>query len=126
VAAEKNLILLVSDDPALEEEVRFGFPQVIDVVVAPDSRTASTLMKERTPSVAIVEIRTGSAGGVGLLMDMSQLNALRDVPVMMLVEREQDRWLAESAGARTVLVQPVDASALVRNALALLPSETPA
>jgi DNA-binding response OmpR family regulator len=57
---------------------------------------------------------------------MSQLHGSRDVPVMMLVEREQDRWLAETAGARIVLVRPADASELVTRALALLPSEATA
>ena len=120
--AEKNLIVLVSDDPTIQEEVRFGFPQVIDVAVAPDSRAAWKLMEERRPSVAIIEIRTGSAGGFGLVRDMSQRIGLRDVPVLMLVEREQDRWLAETAGAEKVLVQPVDTAVLVTEALALRPA----
>jgi hypothetical protein len=44
----------------------------------------------------------------------------------MLVEREQDRWLADTAGAKKVLVQPVDTAVLVAEALALLPAEASA
>ena len=122
MSSEKNLVFLVSDDPVLPEEFRYGFPQDIDVVITSDSRTAMKQMRERSPDVAVIEIRTGSAGGFGLARDMSQIIALLDVPILMLVEREQDRWLADTAGARKVLVQPVDAGELVRNALALLPS----
>ena len=122
MSSEKNLIFLVSDDPGLPEEFRYGFPQDIDVVITSDSRTALKQMREQTPDVAVVEIRTGSAGGFGLARDMSQLLALQNVPILMLVEREQDRWLADTAGARKVLVQPVDAGEIVASALALLPA----
>jgi DNA-binding response OmpR family regulator len=123
---EKSQIFLVSDDPVLQEEVRFGFPQVIDVAIAPDARRAWKLMDERAPSVAVIEIRTGSAGGFGLARDMSQHRELRRVPILMLIEREQDRWLAETAGAKTILVQPVDTATLVVHALALLPARASA
>ena len=122
MSSEKNSIFLVSDDPVLREEFRYGFPQDIDVVITSDSRAALKQMRQQTPDVAVVEIRTGSAGGFGLARDMSQLLALQDVPILMLVEREQDRWLAETAGARKVLVQPVDAGEIVSSALALLPA----
>jgi DNA-binding response OmpR family regulator len=117
---EKKSIFLVSDDPALEEQARYGFPQVFDVSTALDARSAWKLMSDRRPDVAIIEIRTGSAGGFGLARDMSQHRKLRDVPILMLIEREQDRWLAETAGARAVLVQPIDSADLVAHALALL------
>ena len=122
MSSEKKSIFLVSDDPVLQEEFRYGFPQDIDVVITSDSRAAMKQMRERSPDVAVIEIRTGSAGGVGLTRDMSQVRMLQNVPILMLVEREQDRWLAETAGARKVLVQPIDAGELVRNALALLPA----
>ena len=122
---EKNLIFFVTDDSVLEEEARYGFPQVFDVVVAQDARDALKLMGERSPDVAVIEIRTGSAGGFALARDMSQLRKLREVPILMLIEREQDRWLAETAGARVVLVQPVDSADLVDHTLALLSSESP-
>jgi DNA-binding response OmpR family regulator len=120
MSSEKKSIFLVSDDPVLPEEFRYGFPQDIDVVITSDSRAALKQMRQQTPDVAVVEIRTGSAGGFGLARDMSQLLALQNVPILMLVEREQDRWLAETAGARKVLVQPVDAGEIVSSALALL------
>jgi DNA-binding response OmpR family regulator len=122
MSSEKISIFFVTDDPVLQEGFRYGFPQDIDVVITSDSRTAMKQMMERTPDVAVIEIRTGSAGGFGLARDMSQLLALQNVPILMLVEREQDRWLAETAGARVVLVQPVDSAELVADTLALLPA----
>ena len=122
MSSEKSSIFFVTDDAVLKEGFRYGFPQDIDVVITSDSRTAMKRMMEQTPDVAVIEIRTGSAGGFGLARDMSQLRALQNVPILMLVEREQDRWLADTAGARTVLVQPVDPAELVANTLALLPA----
>jgi DNA-binding response OmpR family regulator len=51
---------------------------------------------------------------------MSYFDRLSDVPIVMLLEREQDGWLARQAGAAHVLVKPVETSALVDAALALV------
>ena len=117
------LVLVVSDDPVVQDEICFGFPSGVEVTAAVDAREAWKVMEERLPSVAIIEIRTGSAGGFGLARDMSQRKDLQDVPILMLLERIQDRWLASTAGARAVLVQPVDIGALVTGTLELLPTD---
>ena len=115
--------MVVTDDPIVQEEVRFGFPSDCEVIVAGDSREASKLMDDFVPDAAVIEIRTGSAGGYGLASDMSQKTRLLHVPILMLLERDQDRWLATSGGARSVLVQPVDTDELVAATLSLIPTE---
>ncbi|MGH2754558.1 MAG: response regulator [Actinomycetota bacterium] len=117
------LILVVSDDPVVQDEVCFGFPSDIEVKAANDAREAWKVMEDQLPSVAVIEIRTGSAGGFGLARDMSQRKDLQDIPILMLLERAQDRWLAKTAGACAVLVQPIETGALVTDTLALLPTD---
>jgi hypothetical protein len=39
---------------------------------------------------------------------------------MMLLDRDQDRWLAQQAGAKLIRTKPIDTSDLVADALSLL------
>jgi DNA-binding response OmpR family regulator len=113
-------VLVVSDDPHIFDEVEYGFPADVDVAVADDARVAWSHMRQEVPDVAIVDIHTGSAGGYGLARDMSQEPRLSKVPVLMLIERAQDDWLARQAGAVLIRVKPVSSTDLVREALAVM------
>lgn len=113
-------VLVVSDDEQIRNEAEFGFPTGVEISTVTDSREASLRMKTEVPNVLIVDIRTGSAGGFGLLRDMSQRATQHGIPVLMLVEREQDEWLARQAGASRVRIQPIESSELVAETLSLI------
>ena len=116
------MLLLVSDDDRLRSEVANALSGAMSVKIAGDSRQASDLMKRFTPSLVIGDIRTGSAGSVGLVRDMRQDGRLRDVPVLMLLERPQDAWLAKTSGADLVRTKPVSIEQLLRDVASLAPS----
>ncbi len=117
--AEPLKVLVVTGDEQVQEEVRFGFPKGVEVSILSDAREAWEWMHDKTPSVAIVDIQTGSAGGFGLARDMAQDPKLAAVPILMLIERRQDEWLAEQAGATSHRIKPVDADALVGEVLTM-------
>jgi DNA-binding response OmpR family regulator len=119
VQAEKT-VLVVSDDPEVKRELRYAWPADIDLEVADDATPAWDRLKAITPGLVIVSIRTGNAGGFALTRDMSMVPRLAEVPVLMLLEREQDTWLAKEGGATKVRVAPFEASDLVADALDLL------
>ena len=112
-------VLVVSDDPLIHEEARFGFPVDVDIHCSGDAREAVAWMKDVRPAVVVVDIQTGSAGGFSLAREMAQTARLRDVPICMLLEREQDRWLALQAGARLVRLKPIETGDLVSDVLQL-------
>lgn len=112
-------ILVVTDDPTLELEARFAFPDDFDVVVVGDARAASAELADWTPAVVVVDLLSGSAGGFALGSDMSQDSRLANVPMLMLIDRHQDEWLARQAGADAVRTKPIDTAELVANALDL-------
>lgn len=112
-------VLVVSDDPLILEEARFGFPDEVRVHCTSDAREAAAWMREIRPSVVLVDIQTGSAGGFSLAREMAQTARLRDVPICMLLEREQDSWLAREAGAKLLRMKPIGAGDLVSDVLAL-------
>ena len=117
---ETKLVLVVSDDADLREDASYSFPNDYQVVLADDAREALRIMSDRRPVLAIVDINTGSAGGFNLAREMGNVEGLADVPLVMLLERHQDSWLARQAGARIWRTKPVKGSTLVREALALL------
>lgn len=113
-------VLVVSDDDRIRDEARFGFAPALGVALARDARDALEQMEGDVPSVVVIDLRTGSAGGFSLAKDMAQDPRLTAVPVMMLLDRDQDRWLAQQAGAKLIRTKPIDTSDLVADALSLL------
>ena len=118
----ETVLLVVSDDPAVREEMIYGAPSGVRILSANDAREAWRLMADTRPGAAVVDLQTGSAGGFALLRDMAADERLRNVPVMMLLERKQDSWLARQAGAADFRVKPVEAEPLVSDSLALIPA----
>lgn len=113
-------VLVVTGDPALQREARFAFPEDFDVVVVGDARGASSELAAWTPAVLVVDLLSGSAGGFALGSDMAQDRRLANVPMLMLIERRQDEWLARQAGADAIRTKPIDTAELVASALDLV------
>lgn len=110
----------MADDRLVRAEVSFGFPTDVRILLASDSVEAMKLMGDLTPDVVIVDIRSGNAGGFSLSRDMSQTDRLRAVPILMLLERKQDEWLAQQAGATGWALKPIETSELVGQTLDLI------
>lgn len=113
-------VLVVSDDEGIRDEARFGFAPDLEVALARDARDALRQMEAEVPAVVVIDLHTGSAGGFALCKDMDQAPRLRDVPVLMLLNRDQDRWLAQQAGAKLIRTKPIDTSDLVADTLSLI------
>lgn len=118
--AARTSVLVVTDDEYVREEVRFGFPSDVDVVFAEDATDARGHLADHQPSLVIVAQRTGNSGAFALARDMSQRTDLAQVPIMILLEREQDEWLARQAGGSWCKAKPLNPGELVADALELL------
>ena len=112
-------VLVVSRDESILEDANFGFPSDAEVRTASDARTARDVLKDFQPSVVIADLMTGSAGGFVVAREMSQMAALVDVPILILLDRDQDSWLADQAGAALHRTKPVTAESLAADALSL-------
>ena len=108
-------VVVVTDETRLRTEISDGMPKGFSAHVSEDARGALETMRSITPAVIVVDIRTGSAGGVALARDMSQDRRLAGVPILMLLERPQDEWLARTAGARLVRTRSVSVEVLARD-----------
>lgn len=117
--AARRGVLVVTDDDRLAAEAEFGLPRC-EVTRAEDARAAWAAMQRFTPALVIVDLQTGSAGGFSLARDMAADRRLAHVPVLLLLERPQDAWLASQAGAAAYRVKPLAAADLAAAAGALL------
>jgi two-component system, OmpR family, phosphate regulon response regulator PhoB len=106
---EQLSVLVVTDSSQVRSELKYGMPVDVAVSFAGDSREAMAAMSERAPSAVVVDLQTGSAGGYALARDMGFDDRLAHVPIVMLLERDQDAWLARQAGASFFRIKPVEA-----------------
>jgi DNA-binding response OmpR family regulator len=119
VNGDRIMVLAVTDDHRLREELTYGFPQKVSVISTTDARDALDRMQTERPSVVVVDLQTGSSGGISLLKEMQQHPALASVPVLVLLERVQDAWLATEFGAAAHLIKPVESGELVDRLMTL-------
>lgn len=116
-------VLVVSDDERVRDEARFGFAPSLEVEFARDAREALEQMRVEVPVVVVIDMHTGSAGGFALCKEMDADRRFQAVPVLMLLERDQDEWLAKQAGADLIRTKPIDTTDLVADALSLTSTE---
>lgn len=115
----RRRVLVVTDDDRLAAEAEFGLPGC-EVTRVEEARAAWAAMRRFTPALVIVDLQTGSAGGFSLARDMAADPRLADVPVLLLLERPHDAWLASQAGAAAYRVKPLAAAELAAAAAELL------
>ncbi len=103
--------LVVADEPWVRNDVHaalsIGTNELID---HDDPATAAAAAENESVDAAIVDLQVASMGG------MAVTRAIRDgehpVPVIILLDREADAFLAGRSGANAWITKPFTASAL--------------
>ena len=113
-------VVVVSEDVHLRDEASFGLQAGLRVEFARDSAEAFDLMRGALPAAVVVDIQTGNAGGLVLAKEMSQNPRLSSIPVLVLLDRDHDRWLARASGARDVRTKPLHPGQLGRELTSLI------
>jgi DNA-binding response OmpR family regulator len=123
-------IVVASDADWVRDQVRAalcgpGF-EVIDVERGHDVRKA---VADRQPDLVIVDLQIANMGGMAVSIDLRLEESggrLPHVPILLLLDREADRFLARRSAADAMLVKPIDAGTLRRTVKNLLAAaETP-
>ncbi len=117
-------ILLVSDSEAIREDVK--------AAVGDSSTTFREMtrgaqvraaVQEKTPDLAIIDLQVGKMGGMATCLDLrleESAGRLPHVPVLMLLDRRADVFLARRSEAEGFVVKPLDPLRLGRAITALL------
>jgi DNA-binding response OmpR family regulator len=123
-------ILVAADAKWVRDQVRAAFvapgQEVIEVTRGQDVRGT---FADEEPDLVILDMQIGNMGGVAAAIDLrleESAGRLDRATILLLLDREADRFLAKRADADGVLVKPVDAGTLRRAAKNLLSAATPA
>ncbi len=120
-------VLLASDADWLIEEVRSALsdPGTHVTVVRAGADVRDSVSAE-SPDLVILDLQIGNMGGMATCMDLQlEIGAGRisHVPVLMLLDRSADLYLAQQAGAQGWLVKPLDSFRLKMASVKLLAGE---
>ena len=82
-------------------------------------------VKELEPDLVILDLQIGNMGGVATSIDLrheAQAGRLKEVKIIMLLDREVDKWIATEAKVDAELVKPLNAMKLRKTSDLLLSS----
>lgn len=121
-------ILLVAATPHARERLRLALERLeasgeeIAFLEAANGNDALAIAEARHPDLVVVEVGVTPYGAFGLTRDLKAMPALA-CPVIIILERLQDEWLARWSGADALVTRPVDPFALAQVATKLLARE---
>ena len=117
-------VLIAADGAWVHEEVR----QVLrgpDVTVrwVRSGQEAVAAVRERTPDLAVLDLQIGQMGAMAISLELhleEGMDRLPHVPILILLDRRPDVFLARRSGAEGFVLKPLDPIRLRRAVTALL------
>jgi DNA-binding response OmpR family regulator len=120
-------VVVASDASWVRDQVKAalvnpGF-EVIEVSRGQDVRR---VVEEVEPDLVVVDLQIGNMGGMAVSIDLRLEESggrLPHVPILLLLDRVADKFLARSSRADAILVKPFDPGTLRRTAKNLIAAE---
>ena len=111
-------LLVAADGAWLRNQVRAALAgpdqTVLELDRGQDVRDAAATHE---PDLVILDLQIGNMGGIAVAIDLrleASAGRVPDVPIVLLLDRECDRFLAKRADVDAVVVKPLDAGVLRR------------
>ena len=121
-------VLLATDSDALVAEVHAALGDADTTIrlvrAGADVRDA---VAAQTPDLVVLDLQIGNMGGIATSIDLrleSDMGRLQRVPILLLLDRDADVYLAERSLADSWLIKPLDALSLGQAARDLLHDTT--
>ena len=117
-------IVVAADGQWVRDQVRAAL-STSDTTLVEFSRGQDVrgAVDEHQPDLVILDLQIANMGGIAVALDLhleSDAGRLPEVPILLLLDREHDRFVAKRADADAVLVKPVDPGTLRRTVKGLL------
>jgi CheY-like chemotaxis protein len=120
-------VLLVASDQRVRERLRLALERLeggdpadeVRFIETDNGNDAIVLAETRHPDLVVVEVGVTPYGAFGITRDIKG-SPETACPVIVVLERPQDEWLARWSGADAVVNRPVDPFALAQVARRLI------
>ena len=121
-------VLLATDADWLYDEVSAALAEPGTTVSRiTEGRDVGRAVSQLEPDLVLLDLQIGTKGGVASCIDLRHDIAegrSKETKVLMLLDRDADRWIARQADADGWLIKPLDAFRLRRAALATIAGES--
>lgn len=113
-------ILVAADAPYLRDQLAFAFAGADDTVLTVDQGAGvRPAVAEYEPDLVVLDMQIGNMGGPAVALDLrleEGAGRLPRVPILLLLDRFADNFLGRRSDVDTMLLKPVDAGVLRREA----------
>jgi DNA-binding response OmpR family regulator len=121
-------VLIATDADAVFAEVEAALvDERTTVVRVREGQAVAGAVAGSTPDLVVLDLQIGNMGGIATCIDLRHEageGRLPEVPVLMLLDRQADVFLAKRSGAEGWVVKPLDAFSLRNAATAILDGES--
>lgn len=104
-------VLVVADAASVRDEVLAVLPPEERAIELSQGRQVRDVARAESPDIAIVDLQVGSMGGIAVCMDLRLEESGgrgSHIPVLLLLDRRADVFLARRCGAEGWVVKPLD------------------
>jgi DNA-binding response OmpR family regulator len=122
-------VVVAADGKWIRDQVRAALAssetEVVEVTSGQDVRGAVAV---HAPDLVVLDMQIGNMGGVATAIDLhleADAGRVPDARILLLLDREADKFLAKRAAADAELVKPLDAGTLRRTMKRLLGADAP-
>jgi DNA-binding response OmpR family regulator len=119
-----STILVAADAEWVRNQVRAAFVTADSAVVeVTRGQDVIAAVREHAPRLVVLDMQIGNMGGIACAIDLrleEDAGRLPPTRIILLLDRDADRFLARRAAADEELVKPVDAGVLRRAAKRVL------
>ncbi|HSO96244.1 MAG TPA: response regulator [Acidimicrobiia bacterium] len=117
-------VLVAADGAWIRDQVRTALTGPdLDLIDVDRGQAVRDVVETRHPDLVILDLQIDNMGGVAVAIDLhleASAGRLPTVPILLLLDREHDRFLAKRAAADGELVKPIDPGTLRRAVKRLL------
>jgi DNA-binding response OmpR family regulator len=111
--AMTSRIMVIADEPWTRNEVHAALTEPdYTLIDHDDPTTTSELLSIEQPDAVVIDLQVGSMGGMAIARDLHQRAAMADtdgVPVVLLLDRQADSFLAKRSGVAAWVTKPFTA-----------------
>jgi two-component system OmpR family response regulator len=113
-------VLVIADEPWVRSEVHAALTEpAYTLIDHDDSRTAAARAGDEEVDAVITDLQVGTMGGMAVARELRDRDAMAGrefTPVVILLDRAADAFLAKRAGAAAWVIKPFT-TAMIREAL---------